>query len=111
MVDKNDPSPTSKRRSLKTVEFRDLITRRVTLAGLFILSVVLIPAGFVIFNAGRTLMKCSPESRGSPGIEEIYGGILVVTDGCNFFDVPFLSIIGAASAALIVGYSVVGYVR
>lgn len=91
--------------------FRDLFRKRETLAGLFFLGVVLIPVGFVVFNAGKTVMECSPEATGSPNIEEIYGGILVVTDGCNLYEIPFLSLIGGILVALIGGYAVVRLVR
>lgn len=87
--------------------FRDLLARREMLAGLSLLGAILIPVGFVIFNAGRTVMECSPKVRGSPGIEEIYGGVLVVTDGCNLYEIPFLSIVGGILLFLIVGFVVV----
>lgn len=91
--------------------FPDLFRKRETLVGLFLLGVVLVPVGFVIFNAGKTVMECSPEATSSPGIEEIYGGILVVTDGCNLYEIPFLSLAGGVLVVLIVGYTVVGLAR
>ncbi|MFC7021097.1 MULTISPECIES: hypothetical protein [Haloarcula] len=93
------------------VVFRDLLARRESLAGLFFLGALLIPVGLVIFNAGRTVMKCSPGSTGLPGIEEVYGGILVVTDGCNLYEIPFLSLFGVVLMVLILGFVVVRGVK
>ena len=91
---------------MNTKTLHGLLARREIASGLFLLGVVLIPAGFVIFNAGRTVMKCSPEATGSFGIEAIYGAMLIVTDGCNLYEVPFFSIFGAVLAVLILGYVV-----
>lgn len=85
---------------------RDLFARRETLASLFALGAILIPVGFVIFNVGHTVMECSPESTSSPGVAELRRLVLVLTDGCNFYDVPLISIFGGVIAVLIVGFVV-----
>lgn len=83
----------------------DQFVRRESLTGLFILGVVLIPVGMVLFNAGRTAMACTEQATGRPGIMEIWRqGQLILTDGCNFYEIPFLSIFGAILVALTVGY-------
>lgn len=91
--------------------FRNLAGRRESLVGGFLLGVVLIPVGMVIFGAGHTVMKCT-DGGGLPGIVNVWRrGQLILTDGCNYYEAPYLSIFGVGLVALTVGYVVVGRIR
>jgi hypothetical protein len=59
----------------------------------FVWGLVLIFIGILLFNPGRTVMQC--QSYEEPGFYSIEGFELIVTDGCNRYDIPLLSIAGA----------------
>ena len=68
----------------------------------FVWGLVLIFIGILLFNPGHTVMQC--QFYEEPGFYAIEGFELIVTDGCNRYDIPLLSVGGAAlSIGAVVG--------
>ena len=68
----------------------------------FVWGLVLIFIGILLFNPGHTVMQCQSYER--LGFYSIEGFELIVTDGCNRYDIPLLSAAGAVlSTGAVVG--------
>ena len=68
----------------------------------FVWGIVVVFIGILLFNPGHTVMQC--QSYEEPGFYSIEGFELIVTDGCNRYDIPLLSVGGAVlSIGAVVG--------
>jgi hypothetical protein len=81
---------------------RSVLTRPSFQIAVFVWGLVLIFVGVLLFNPGHTVMQC--QSYGESGFHSIQGLELVWTDGCNYYSIPLLSVVGAVlSTGAVVG--------
>jgi hypothetical protein len=75
-----------------------------------VLGIVLVALGLLIWPAGHTLAKC-PGTSTDFSLGGVAGGLLVVSDGCNHYEIPLLTVLGGLLVVLAVGFAIVSAVR
>lgn len=69
------------------------------------LGLLLAVLGVLIWNPGRTVAKC-PSTSADISFVGISGGLLILSDGCNHYELPLLTVLGGLLMAVGAGYAI-----